>query len=99
MVRTAVTSKIITSLGYDPATRTLQVEFLRHQNQTVRPVYDYHDVSPAAYAALMGKDVPEGEKHSIGSYFLRMIKPNHKFTKVEEKDENQTQTDTPPAAA
>lgn len=90
MERKAVTSHVMISIGYDPATKTLQVEFPKRQKDNVRPVYDYHDVPQEKYDELMGKGKSEGEKHSIGSYFLRMIKPNYKFTRVEERREEET---------
>lgn len=100
MQRTPVTSRLLTGIGYDPATKTLQVEFPRRQKEAARAVYNYHDVSQEQFDALMGKGKAPEEKHSIGSHFLTHIKPNHKFTRIEEKDETKTQdAPIPPAAA
>lgn len=94
MERTPVTSHVLISIGYDPATRTLQVEFPRRQKEAARAVYNYHDVPPERFDELMqGKPKDAESQPSIGSYFLRMIRPNYKFTKIEEKDESQTQKD------
>lgn len=97
MERTAIKSHVLISVGYDPATRTLQVEFPRRVKDNARAVYDYHDVPPERFQELMqGKpENPESEP-SIGSYFLRMIRPNYKFTRIEEKDETETQKDASP---
>jgi hypothetical protein len=89
MDRKAVTSHVMISIGYDPAKKILQVEFPKRQKDNVRPVYNYLDVPQQKYDELMGVGKPEGEKHSIGSYFLKFIKPNFKFEKVEEKIEQE----------
>jgi|GEM_PF-2036398 len=100
MERTAIQSHILTSIGYDPATKTLQVEFPRRQKEAARAVYNYHDVSQEQFDALMGKGKTAEEKHSISSHFLKYIKPNHKYTRIEETNEDQTQEDAPiPPAA
>lgn len=88
MERTQVTSHVMISIGYDPAKKILQVEFPKRQKDNIRHVYNYFDVPQHRYDELMGVGKPEGEKHSIGSYFLKMIKPNYKFEKVEEKVED-----------
>ncbi|TIT70266.1 MAG: KTSC domain-containing protein, partial [Mesorhizobium sp.] len=41
-------SNVIRSTQYDPATRILSVWFVPHGNR-----YDYEEVAPATYAALM----------------------------------------------
>lgn len=89
MERKAVTSHVMISIGYSPAEKILQVEFPKRQKDNVRPVYNYLDVPQEKYDALMGKGKPEGEKHSIGSYFLHFIKPNFKFERVEDAVENE----------
>ena len=97
MERTRVTSHVLISVGYDPATRTLQVEFPRRVKDNARAVYDYHDVPPERFQELMHGKPEDGDvKHSIGSYFLTMIRPNYKFNRIEEKDESETQKDAPP---
>lgn len=89
MERHEVRSHVIKSIGFDPATRTLQVEFVRGA------VYNYYCVAPETFHELMHG--PGGDaKHSIGSYFLRVIKPsNYKFKRIEEENENETQEDPP----
>ncbi len=69
MKREPVESSNIRSIGHDPATKTLEVEFL---NGTV---YQYHDVDADKHAALMKAD-------SVGGHFNAHIKGGgHKFTK------------------
>ena len=96
MERQIIKSSLIRSIGYDAAKQILEVEFLRNQAQDVRPVYQYADVTPEKYKSLMGDGV---EGHSIGSHFLRMIKPNHKCTKIEEKNESKTKAQNDPSPA
>ena len=95
MERTAVTSSIIRSIGYDPEKQILEVEFLRNQKQDVRPVYQYTAVTQAKYDALMGVGKDPDAAHSVGSHFLKFIKPNHPCTKIEEKHEEKTQSENP----
>jgi hypothetical protein len=82
-------------VGYDPATKTLEVEFLKQQNDSTRRVYRYLNVPQEKFDKLMGVNMP-GE-HSIGAYFLVHIKPNYKFTRVEESVENEKEDQASPA--
>lgn len=86
MDRKAVTSSLIKGVGYDPATKTLELEFIRNVKKDVRTIYRYPDFSQEDFDTLMGVGKPEGEKHSIGSHFLKKVKVRYdgKFTKVEE---------------
>lgn len=69
MKREPVTSSNIASIGYDPQTETLEVEF---KNGTV---YQYHGVDADKHAALMKAD-------TVGGHFNAHIKGGgHKFTK------------------
>jgi KTSC domain len=61
MIRTPVLSSNLASVGYDPATQTLEIEFLHGD------VYQYSDVPSLVYDGLMAAD-------SHGSYFDRHIK-------------------------
>lgn len=51
--RTAVKSSNVKSVGYDPASRKLQVEFHAAPPATKGVVYEYGDVTPGQHAALM----------------------------------------------
>jgi hypothetical protein len=77
MQRQKVQSNLIFSVGYDPATKTLEVEFLRKLKDNSRSIYRYHDVPPGKWEAMQAAT-------SRGSYFLVHIKPNFKSTRVEE---------------
>lgn len=91
MVRQAVKSHVLISVGYDPVKKILQVQFPARVKDNVRPVYNYLDVPQEKYDALMGKNKAEGEEHSIGSHFLKFIKPNFKFERVEDTVEDAKQ--------
>jgi len=59
--RTPVTSSNLRSVGYDPATQTLEIEFLKSG------VYQYAGVPRSVYEGLM-------EANSHGSYFDQFVK-------------------------
>ena len=61
MEREEVTSTSIRAIGYDPASKKMQVEFVKGA------VYTYSDVSEAVYTALMTST-------SIGGAFAELIK-------------------------
>lgn len=63
MERVPVYSSCIASIGYDPKTRELEVEFLEDGE-----VYRYTDVPPEEYAAFMAAD-------SKGTYLNEVFKP------------------------
>lgn len=69
MKRTPVSSSNIRSIGYDPATQTLEVEFLNGG------IYHYHGVPPAEYQALMAAA-------SHGTYLNAHIKGRYPYTRV-----------------
>lgn len=93
MDRKTITSSLIKEVGYDPATKVLELEFIRNVKKDVRTIYRYPDFSQEDFDALMGVGVPEGTKHSIGSHFLKKVKARYdgKFTKVEEPLEAKTE--------
>ncbi|MCK6067709.1 MULTISPECIES: KTSC domain-containing protein [Microbacterium] len=61
MRRTRVRSGAIASVGYDPATAVLEIEF------TSGDVYEYFAVPPSAHRGLV-------EAESIGRHFLAHIR-------------------------
>lgn len=71
MQRHSVTSTSITSVGYDPATQVLEVEF--HTGRR----YWYRGVTPDEHARLMAAP-------SIGAYVAHHIKPRYPATEVPE---------------
>lgn len=73
--RHPVSSSQIKSIGYDPTTKSMDVEF----NNSGR-VYRYHDVPPEKHAALMAAD-------SIGSHLSAHIKGAHRYERLPERNE------------
>lgn len=69
MNRIPVVSSNIASVGYDPNTLTLEVEFLNGS------VYQYFDVPELEYHYLIGAD-------SIGKYLHRNIKSNYRYIRA-----------------
>jgi hypothetical protein len=69
MERTPVTSSNIRSIGYDPASSTLEIEF------NSGAVYQYANVPQTEYDSLMSAS-------SHGSYFSANIKGRYSYTKV-----------------
>lgn len=60
MRRTAVASSVLKSVGYDPATAVLEIEFVSGD------VYRYFAVPPSVHRALVDAESP-------GAYFNRTI--------------------------
>lgn len=68
MEREAVTSSNIVSIGYDPATETLEVEFKRG-------VYQYYNVPESIYQQMMASE-------SKGKFLSVYIKPMYPFSRI-----------------
>lgn len=69
MKRTPVKSSNVVSIGHDPKTNTLTVEFNNGG------VYEYKDVPTEKHKSLMEAD-------SIGSHLHSVIKPHHEARKL-----------------
>ena len=69
MYRTSVSSSNLRSVGYDPTTRTLEIEF--HSSG----IYQYYDVPQSIYDGLMAAA-------SHGTYFDSHIKHVFRYAKV-----------------
>ena len=69
MNRTPVSSSNVTSVGYDPNTLTLEVEF---KDGTV---YQYFDVPETVYQELM-------RASSVGQFMHTNIRNNYRYVKV-----------------
>lgn len=69
MERIPVSSSNIASVGYEPTTSTLQIEF--HNGST----YEYYDVPEGTYADLIGAS-------SIGSFFHANIRNTYSFQQI-----------------
>lgn len=69
MHRQAVSSSNVASIGYDPASMTLEVEF--HSGG----IYQYFDVPQSVYEGLMSSD-------THGGYLARSIKGVYRYSKL-----------------
>lgn len=69
MERQSVTSSNIRSVGYDPSTATLEIEF--HSGG----VYQYYGVPDTLYLGLM-------QAASHGSYFHQHIRNRYRYSRV-----------------
>lgn len=69
MNRTPVNSSNITSVGYDPATMTLEVEF------SGGALYQYFDVPEVVHEELMAAE-------SKGTYLSAQIKGSYRYARV-----------------
>lgn len=69
MNRNPVSSSQIVSVGHDPETNTIEVEF------NSGAVWQYAGVDAAKHAAFVGAE-------SLGRHFGKHIKPHHAATKV-----------------
>lgn len=69
MERQPVSSSNIASIGYDPSTSTLEVEFIHGG------VYQYFDVPQSYYDSLMQAD-------SKGTYLSQNIKVSFRYARV-----------------
>jgi len=70
MNRTPVSSSNLVSVGYDPSTRTLEIEFKKGR------VYQYSNVPQDVYEGLMSAP-------SHGKYHHRHIKNRYSYSRVQ----------------
>lgn len=69
MIREPVRSSNVASVGYDPNTLTLEVEFVNGA------VYQYFDVPEIEYQSLISAE-------SVGKYLNLNIKNNYRYAKT-----------------
>jgi hypothetical protein len=69
MNRAPVTSSNILSIGYDPNTLTLEIEFKNGA------IYQYYDIPEVEYRNLISAG-------SIGTYLNQSIKGNYRYTQI-----------------
>lgn len=69
MYRVGVNSSNLASVGYEPASRVLEIEFRKGG------IYQYFNVSPAVYQQLMGAS-------SLGRYHARFIKWCYRYLRI-----------------
>jgi hypothetical protein len=77
MQRAAIKSSLLASVGYDPATKVLEVQFSRGS------IYQYSGVEPEQFSEMMNAK-------SIGSHFLKVIKPNFSCKRMDGRDSDAT---------
>jgi hypothetical protein len=70
VIRIRVTSTSLVSIGYDPETKTLELEFV------AGTVYQYFDVPQSVYEALMAAD-------SKGTFVSDHVKGQFFFNRIE----------------
>lgn len=73
MERKQVESSQIRSIGHDPATSKLHIEFIPRGDAEEGAVYEYDNVDTELHAGFFAKD-EKGEPVSIGRYFNQNIK-------------------------
>ena len=77
MERINVSSSQLKSIGYDPSTKILEIEFLPNRaDSTGTSVYQYADVPPSVWEAFYRAPSP-------GSFFYKNIKGVYAYKKVE----------------
>jgi len=69
MKRLPVDSSAVRSIGYDPKSLVLEIEYANGS------VYDYYDVPPATYQEFCEAD-------SMGAFVNFRIKPNFEYREV-----------------
>lgn len=69
MKRSPLTHKVIRSVGYDPETRVLELEFPQER------VYQYFDVPPGTYTWLLRTE-------DLLGFFERMIRDVYRYEEV-----------------
>ena len=69
MQRTAVSSSNVASVGYDPESSTLEIEFNNGA------IYQYFDVNENIYSELLSSN-------SVGGYLASNIKGKFRFSRV-----------------
>ena len=74
MTRTKVSADILRSIGYDPDTELLELEF------TSGDIYDYQKVKPYLYMGLMNSNTKD-------AYYNKYIRDNYEVEKIKEISE------------
>ena len=72
MTRTKVTAASLKSIGYDPDSELLELEF------TTGDIFDYQKVKPYLYLGLMNSNAKD-------VYFDKYIRDNHEVEKIKDK--------------
>jgi len=78
MQRIPVESSDLVAIGYDPKSRTLEIEFKENR------VYQYYDVEPAIHERFMKAD-------SYGQYFYAFVNGHYRYKRLEQNGEPSAQ--------
>jgi hypothetical protein len=73
MQHTPVNSSMLSAIGYDPSTQTLEAQFAKGG------LYRYTEVPPEVHAEMMAAE-------SVGSYFLRNVRSKFSGSKVDPEE-------------
>lgn len=73
MNRTPVSSSMIASVGYDPNTKTLEIEFKSKSGPNA--IWQYSNVPYNVYANLLGAE-------SVGKEFIANVKGNYSESRI-----------------
>jgi len=84
--RKVVDSTSLVSMGYDPESKTLEIEFPK------AAVYRYHDVSAEQFRAL-------AEAPSIGTHFASYVRGKFPWFRIDNETGKEISTTTAPASA
>lgn len=85
MARQKISSKVLSSIGYNSETKELEVEFLTRKSEDNRRVYRYAGVPAEIYEKLMAAE-------SKGSFFLTYVRPNYECKRIEQTHDQATPT-------
>jgi len=82
MMRNAVDSSTIFAIGYDPVTKTLEIEFHKSgKKQNINPVYTYAPISQERFAEFWkSAKSPINPEGSLGKYFKDYIRHDQSLT-------------------
>ncbi len=93
MERKPVKSSLLRSVGYNPATETLELEFNGKEGAPAK-IYSYTPFTQAQWELFRSAE-------SIGRHFLLHIKPDKKlvYKRIKEKNEEEKESTPPPPKA
>lgn len=74
MERALVDSSNVASIGYDPETRTMEVEF-KGRNNEPGAIYHYFEVPQEIYEQVLGAS-------SVGQAMNQLVKPIYRFQRI-----------------
>lgn len=76
--RKPVDSSQIHSVGYDPTTKMMEIQFKSRPAGTPGPVYSYENVEQSVADGFFREKDDDGKKWSVGRYFGATLKADPK---------------------